>query len=85
MNYALSYTGGSHLSIHPQELPAIFPAAGINYSYDFYDGPVPDTGAPVTTLVTPGPTESANLGPFLRIEGRGPYLLQRRGRGPEHP
>ncbi len=68
LDYHISYAGPYTLSEHPQEIPAVFPGAGMNHSYHYYTGssPYSDAGSAVST------SSGASNGPLLGIEGREP-------------
>lgn len=67
LDYRITYSGPYTLSDHPQEIPALFPGVGMNHSYWFYTGSAPYSGGTVSSSI------GASDGPFLRIDGRGPY------------
>ena len=69
LDFRITYTGPYTLGEHPQEIPAVFPAWGMNHSYHYYAGPTPyaDPHGPVTTVTQPA------SGLMLRIEDRDPY------------
>lgn len=50
VDYRLRYAGTYALNEHDQELPALFPATGINEVYSFYAGGAPYTNGAVQTL-----------------------------------
>ena len=69
LDYRITYSGPYSLTTHPQEIPAVFPAWGMNHTYFYYDGSNPwaDPSSAVTTATTP-----AN-GLMLRLANRAPY------------
>jgi hypothetical protein len=69
IDYRITYSGPYTLSEHPQEIPAVFPGAGMNHSYHYYTGPNPytDAGGAVTSSV------GASDAPLLGITGREPW------------
>jgi hypothetical protein len=50
INYHVTYSGPYSLQVHPQELPALFTARGINYVHFFYQGGQPYAQQPVTQV-----------------------------------
>ncbi len=56
LDYTVRYAGDRVLNEHHQEIPALFPAHGINARYFFYEGDSPWTGAAVRTVPNPGRT-----------------------------
>jgi MYXO-CTERM domain-containing protein len=53
VDYTIRYSGAAALNEHNQELPALFPAPGMNAVYYFYDGDAPFTGGGVTSATAP--------------------------------
>ena len=66
VKYRLTYNGPGAWCAHPQEVPAIFTAYGMNQHYYYYDGPAAFTGAEVTHK------QGASTG-FLRYPNRDVY------------
>ncbi|MBD3276044.1 MAG: hypothetical protein GF372_12080 [Candidatus Marinimicrobia bacterium] len=55
INYNVLYNGTLTISVHPQEMPAIFPAWGINDNFSYYSGAehYEDPSSSITTLIKP--------------------------------
>lgn len=70
IKYSLSYTGPYSLSLHNQEVPAIFATNEIGYWYYFYSGSVPYSmiNSAVTRL-------RSDFGTMLKLPGRSSALL----------
>jgi len=67
IEYRIRYTGTCSLTPHDQEIPALFPATGMNAEYWFYDGPRPFEGEAATSAVAP------DTYGHVRLPGREPY------------
>jgi len=69
LDYRITYSGPYSLTPHPQEIPAIFPAAGLHHTYFYYTGSTPYSNAssPVKKVTAPA------SGLMLRLKNRAPY------------
>jgi hypothetical protein len=69
LDYRVAYSGKYVLGPHPQEIPAVFPGAGMNRTYFFYAGGAPyqDAGSAVTKV------DATDQGLMLRLANRAPY------------
>jgi hypothetical protein len=69
IDYRITYSGPYTLSAHPQEIPAVFPSAGMNHSYHYYTGssPYSDAGSAVSHSI------GAADAPLLGLTGRDPW------------
>ena len=59
VDYTIEYKGPYTTGVHPQEIPAIFVANGIDYAYYYYNGsqPYSDPASEVASVVQPSPGE----------------------------
>lgn len=69
LDYRITYSGPYSLTPHPQEIPAVFPAAGLNHTYFYYTGNAPyaNASSPVKQVTAPA------SGLMLRLKNREPY------------
>ena len=69
LDYRITYSGPYSLTPHPQEIPAVFPAAGLHHTYFYYtdNAPYSDASSPVKKVTAPA------SGLMLRLKNREPY------------